>query len=84
MTNTIPAEIRATTKQYFGLAGKFSYMICEANDIPKTKFNIVRKRCAGVLHSQFPGQTLTRGQVQEFFDSTKIPAFLTKLVKLSI
>jgi hypothetical protein len=83
MTNTIPAEIRATTKQYFGLAGKFSYMICEANDIPKTKFNIVRKRCAGVLHSQFPGQTLTRGQVQEFFDSTKIPAFLTKLVKLS-
>lgn len=83
MTNTIPAEIRATSKQYFGLAGKFSYMLCEQNSIPRTKYNIVRKRCAGVLHSQFPGQTLTRGQVQEFFDSTKIPAFLTKLVKLS-
>lgn len=74
-------EIQATPKQYFGLAGKFAYQICESLEIPEIKFPIIRKRCLGVLYSQFPASTLTRSKAQELFESVKVPAFLTRQVK---
>jgi len=74
-------EIQATPKQYFGLAGKFAYQICESLEIPEIKFPIIRKRCLGVLYSQFPASSLSRGKAQELFNATKVPAFLTKQVK---
>jgi len=74
-------EIQATPKQYFGLAGKFAYQICESLEIPEIKFPIIRKRCLGVLYSQFPASSLSRGKAQELFEATKVPAFLTKQVK---
>ncbi len=79
MTNL--TELQATTKQYFGLAGKFAYLLCEANEIPKEKYGIIRKRCLGVFHSQFPAQSLTKGKAQELFDQSEIPAFLNQKVK---
>jgi len=78
----ISSEIAATPKQYFGIAGKFAYLLCESNRIPQVKYNIIRKRCLGVLYSKFPASTLTRGKAQELFETTKIPAFLTKQVKV--
>lgn len=77
----ISSEIAATPKQYFGIAGKFAYLLCESNRIPQVKYNIIRKRCLGVLYSKFPASTLTRGKAQELFETVKIPAFLTKQVK---
>ena len=74
-------EIQATPKQYFGLAGKFTYMICESQEIPQIKFSIIRKRVLGVLYSQFPASSLSRGKAQELFETAKIPAFLTRQVK---
>ena len=74
-------EIQATPKQYFGLAGKFAYQICESLEIPEIKFPIIRKRCLGVLYSQFPASSMTRGKAQELFEIAKIPAFLTRQVK---
>jgi len=74
-------EIQATPKQYFGLAGKFAYQICESLEIPEIKFPIIRKRVLGVLYSQFPASSLSRGKAQELFNATKVPAFLTKQVK---
>lgn len=74
-------EIQATPKQYFGLAGKFAYQICESLEIPEIKYPIIRKRCLGVLYSQFPASSLSRGKAQELFNATKVPAFLTKQVK---
>ena len=82
MTNSVTLnEIQATPKQYFGLAGKFAYLICESLEIPEIKFPIIRKRVLGVLYSQFPASSLTRGKAQELFETVKIPAFLTKQVK---
>jgi hypothetical protein len=78
----ISSEIAATPKQYFGIAGKFAYLLCESNRIPQVKYNIIRKRCLGVLYSKFPASTLTRGKAQELFETTKIPAFLTQQVKV--
>ena len=78
----ISSEIAATPKQYFGIAGKFAYLLCESNRIPQVKYNIIRKRCLGVLYSQFPASSLTRGKAQELFETTKIPAFLTQQVKV--
>src|SRR6056300_718479 len=75
-------EIQATPKQYFGLAGKFAYLLCESQEIPEIKFPIIRKRVLGVLYSQFPASSLTRGKAQELFETAKIPAFLTKQVKV--
>ena len=75
-------EIQASPKQYFGLAGKFAYLLCESQEIPQVKFNIIRKRCLGVLYSQFPASSMTRGKAQELFETAKIPAFLTKQVKV--
>jgi hypothetical protein len=75
-------EIQATPKQYFGLAGKFAYLLCESLEIPQVKFSIIRKRVLGVLHSQFPASSLTRGKAQELFETAKIPAFLTQQVKV--
>ena len=74
-------EIQATPKQYFGLAGKFAYQICESLEIPEIKFPIIRKRCLGVLYSQFPASSMTRGKAQELFEVAKVPAFLTRQVK---
>ena len=74
-------EIQATPKQYFGLAGKFAYQICESLEIPEIKFPIIRKRVLGVLYSQFPASSLSRGKAQELFNATKVPAFLTRQVK---
>ena len=74
-------EIQATPKQYFGLAGKFAYLICESLEIPEIKFPIIRKRCLGVLYSQFPASSLSRGKAQELFEAAKVPAFLTRQVK---
>jgi len=74
-------EIQATPKQYFGLAGKFAYLLCESQEIPQIKFSIIRKRVLGVLHSQFPASSLSRGKAQELFETAKIPAFLTRQVK---
>lgn len=74
-------EIQATPKQYFGLAGKFAYLICESQKISEIKFPIIRKRVLGVLYSQFPASSLTRGKAQELFETAKIPAFLTQQVK---
>jgi hypothetical protein len=74
-------EIQATPKQYFGLAGKFAYQICESLEIPEIKFPIIRKRCLGVLYSQFPASSLSRGKAQELFEAAKVPAFLTRQVK---
>ena len=83
MTNSVTLnEIQATPKQYFGIAGKFAYLLCESNRIPQVKYNIIRKRCLGVLYSQFPASSLTRGKAQELFETTKIPAFLTQQVKV--
>ena len=73
-------EIQATPKQYFALSRVYAYRLMEANSIPKIKFEIIRKRTAGVLHSQFP--MMTRGKAQELFDATKIPAIFTRLVKI--
>lgn len=82
MTNSVTLnETQATAKQYFGLAGKFAYQICESLEIPEIKFPIIRKRCLGVLYSQFPASSLSRGKAQELFDATKVPAFLTRQVK---
>lgn len=75
-------EIQATPKQYFGLAGKFAYLLCESQEIPQVKFSIIRKRVLGVLYSQFPASSMTRGKAQELFETAKIPAFLTKQVKV--
>ena len=75
-------EIQATPKQYFGLAGKFAYLLCESQEIPEIKFPIIRKRVLGVLYSQFPASSLSRGKAQELFETAKIPAFLTKQVKV--
>ena len=75
-------EIQATPKQYFGLAGKFAYLLCESQEIPQVKFSIIRKRVLGVLYSQFPASSLSRGKAQELFETAKIPAFLTKQVKV--
>ena len=80
-TSTTLNEIQATPKQYFGLAGKFAYLICESLGIPEIKFPIIRKRCLGVLYSQFPASSMTRGKAQELFEIAKIPAFLTRQVK---
>jgi len=74
-------EIQATPKQYFGLAGKFAYLLCESQEIPEIKFPIIRKRVLGVLYSQFPASSLSRGKAQELFETAKIPAFLTRQVK---
>jgi len=74
-------EIQATPKQYFGLAGKFAYQICESLEIPEIKYPIIRKRCLGVLYSQFPASSLSRGKAQELFEAAKVPAFLTRQVK---
>ena len=74
-------EIQATPKQYFGLAGKFAYLLCESQEIPQVKFSIIRKRVLGVLYSQFPASSLSRGKAQELFETAKIPAFLTRQVK---
>src|SRR5210317_269725 len=74
-------EIQATPKQYFGLAGKFAYLLCESQEIPEIKFPIIRKRVLGVLYSQFPASSLSRGKAQELFEAAKIPAFLTRQVK---
>ena len=74
-------EIQATPNQYFGLAGKFAYLICESLGIPEIKFPIIRKRCLGVLYSQFPASSMTRGKAQELFETTKVPAYLTRKVK---
>jgi len=74
-------EIQATPKQYFGLGCKFGAMICESLGIPQIKKTIIQKRCLGVLYSQFPASSMTRGKAQELFDTTKIPAFLTRQVK---
>ena len=73
-------EIQATPKQYFALSRVYAYRLMEANSIPKIKFEIIRKRTAGVLHSQFP--MMTRGKAQEFFEAKKIPAIFTRLVKI--
>lgn len=81
MTSVTLNEIAATPKQYFGLAGKFAYLLCESLEIPEIKYPIIRKRCLGVLYSQFPASSLSRGKAQELFNATKIPAFLTKQVK---
>ena len=81
MTNSVTLnEIQATPKQYFGLAGKFAYLICESLGIPEIKFPIIRKRCLGVLYSQFPASSMTRGKAQELFEVAKVPAFLTRQV----
>jgi hypothetical protein len=74
-------EIQATPKQYFGLAGKFAYLLCESQEIPQVKFSIIRKRVLGVLYSQFPASSLSRGKAQELFETAKIPAFLSRQVK---
>ena len=74
-------EIQATPKQYFGLAGKFAYLICESLEIPEIKFPIIRKRVLGVLYSQFPASSMTRGKAQELYETTKVPAYLTRKVK---
>ena len=74
-------EIQATPKQYFGLAGKFAYLICESLEIPEIKFPIIRKRCLGVLYSQFPASSLSRGKAQELFEISTVPAYLTRKVK---
>ena len=82
MTNSVTLnEIQATPKQYFGLAGKFAYLICESLEIPEIKFPIIRKRCLGVLYSQFPASSMTRGKAQELYETTKVPAYLTRKVK---
>ena len=82
MTNSVTLnEIQATPKQYFGLAGKFAYLICESLGIPEIKFPIIRKRCLGVLYSQFPASSMTRGKAQELYETTKVPAYLTRKVK---
>lgn len=82
MTNSVTLnEIQATPKQYFGLAGKFAYLICESLEIPEIKFPIIRKRVLGVLHSQFPASSMTRGKAQELFETSKVPAYLTRKVK---
>ena len=79
-TSTTLNEIQATPKQYFALSRVYAYRLMEANSIPKIKFEIIRKRTAGVLHSQFP--MMTRGKAQEFFEAKKIPAIFTRLVKI--
>ena len=82
MTNSVTLnEIQATPKQYFGLAGKFAYVICESLEIPEIKFPIIRKRVLGVLYSQFPASSMTRGKAQELYETTKVPAYLTRKVK---
>ena len=82
MTNSVTLnEIQATPKQYFGLAGKFAYLICESLEIPEIKFPIIRKRVLGVLYSQFPASSMTRGKAQELYETTKVPAYLTRKVK---
>ena len=82
MTNSVTLnEIQATPKQYFGLAGKFAYLICESLGIPEIKFPIIRKRVLGVLYSQFPASSMTRGKAQELYETTKVPAYLTRKVK---
>jgi|TARA_R100000455_G_C6248008_1_gene105288 hypothetical protein len=80
-TSTTLNEIQATPKQYFGLAGKFAYLICESLGIPEIKFPIIRKRCLGVLYSQFPASSMTRGKAQELFEISTVPAYLTRKVK---
>ena len=80
-TSTTLNEIQATPKQYFGLAGKFAYQICESLEIPEIKFPIIRKRCLGVLYSQFPASSMTRGKDQELFEISTVPAYLTRKVK---
>ena len=80
-TSTTLNEIQATPKQYFGLAGKFAYLICESLEIPEIKFPIIRKRVLGVLYSQFPASSMTRGKAQELYETTKVPAYLTRKVK---
>ena len=82
MTNSVTLnEIQATPKQYFGLAGKFAYLICESLEIPEIKFPIIRKRVLGVLYYQFPASSMTRGKAQELYETTKVPAYLTRKVK---
>ena len=82
MTNSVTLnEIQATPKQDFGLAGKFAYLICESLGIPEIKFPIIRKRVLGVLYSQFPASSMTRGKAQELYETTKVPAYLTRKVK---
>ena len=82
MTNSVTLnEIQSTSNQYFGLAGKFAYLICESLGIPEIKFPIIRKRVLGVLYSQFPASSMTRGKAQELYETTKVPAYLTRKVK---
>ena len=82
MTNSVTLnEIQATPNQYFGLAGKFAYLICESLGIPEIKFPIIRKRVLGVLYSQFPASSMTRGKAQELYETTKVPASHTRKVK---
>ena len=82
MTNSVTLnEIQATPKQYFGIEGKFAYLICESLEIPEIKFPIIRKRVLGVLYSQFPASSMTRGKAQELYETTKVPAYLTRKVK---